>query len=181
VLKECFVGNEKFRVLAPLIRLAFSMPASSAEAERAFSSSGRICAPLRSRLSPRTVESSTMVQHYVRNSSTASKFSAEFLEYLTNGSTIFTEYWRRASRHPGTASSIHVRVYTFDSAKGTGAPSSRYHHCKEILLVAQEIFFHFCSRIQGLNRQVIDDCGGRRFRLPNVDFVCDSTLGRVRI
>lgn len=80
-LRRCFGG--KFAPLKPLVCAIFSMPASSASAERAFSASGRICTPLRNRLSPENVEYiSVMQQYFLRTDFQA--FCDKFIEHLDN-------------------------------------------------------------------------------------------------
>ena len=79
-LRRCFGGR-----FAPLkcARAIFSMPASSASAERAFSASGRICTPLRNRLSPDNVEYiSVMQQYFLRND--FQSFCDKIIEHLDN-------------------------------------------------------------------------------------------------
>ena len=82
-LRRCFVDNKNWAPLLPLVRAIFSMPASSAEAERAFSASGRVCSPLRSRLSALNVERLTVLHHYVRKNDIVG-FCDRLLDHFTN-------------------------------------------------------------------------------------------------
>lgn len=84
VLQRCFVNDKRWSALAPLVRLLFSMPASSASAERAFSASGRICSPLRARLSACSVEQMTVIhQHIVKSGVSTSVLTNQIVEYLS--------------------------------------------------------------------------------------------------
>ena len=84
VLRDMFV-NDDWRSLAPLVRLLFSMPATSAAAERVFSSSGRICSPLRSRMSAVNVERLTMLQQFIAKSD---KGIAEITKAIVDYATV---------------------------------------------------------------------------------------------
>jgi hypothetical protein len=78
-----FGPGKQFAILAPLARLVFSVGATSTEAERAQSAAGRVCAPLRSRLSPDSVEQLTVIQQYIEKSGQSVKDIREnFLSYI---------------------------------------------------------------------------------------------------
>jgi hypothetical protein len=87
VLREVFGGSSPHRVLAPVVRMIMSMPASSASAERAFSTSGRICSPFRNRLAPSAVEQLTVLHHFIsmlkrHNTNAVRDFCSKFFNHL---------------------------------------------------------------------------------------------------
>lgn len=49
----------------PLVRLVMSLPPSSASVERAFSTTGRVNAPVRNRLGDEMIEALTVVKFYI--------------------------------------------------------------------------------------------------------------------
>ena len=82
-LRQCIAENESLRALEPLVRLVFSLPATSSQAERAFSASGRVCAPMRSRRTPTTIENLTILQQYLLHRD-LKKFCTAFVDFISN-------------------------------------------------------------------------------------------------
>jgi hypothetical protein len=66
-LQTLFGDGGKFSELKLLAQVVFALPATSTAAERAQSIAGRVCSLYRTRMSPETVESLTVVQHYLHS------------------------------------------------------------------------------------------------------------------
>jgi hypothetical protein len=81
-LQTLFGDGGKFSELKLLAQVVFALPATSTAAERAQSIAGRVCSLYRTRMSPETVESLTVVQHYLHSLRSAGKSVKNFCQGL---------------------------------------------------------------------------------------------------